>query len=83
MPFYEFRCPTCATTFDLRRTMAEADDPASCPEGHPGAIRQMSRVLAVTAVGSGPVGSGPAGGPSAGGSGGGFGGCGSSCGCAH
>ncbi len=78
MPFYEFRCPTCATTFDLRRTMAEADDPASCPEGHPGAVRQMSRVLAVTAVSSGS--SGPAPMPSGGG---GFGGCGSSCGCAH
>ena len=81
MPFYEFRCPTCATTFDLRRTMAEADDPASCPEGHPGAVRQMSRVLAVTAIGSGSgsFGSGPAAAPS----GGGFGGCSSSCGCAH
>jgi putative FmdB family regulatory protein len=74
VPFYEFRCPTRETTFDLRRSMAEADDPAACPAGHPGAVRQMSRVLAVTAVSSGAA---PA--PS----GGGFGGCGTGCGCAH
>lgn len=76
MPFYEFRCSTCDTTFDLRRSMAEADDPASCPDGHPGAVRQMSRVLAVTAVSSGGT---PAPAPS----GGGFRGCGTGCGCAH
>jgi putative FmdB family regulatory protein len=83
VPFYEFRCPTCATSFDLRRTMAEADDPATCPDGHTGAVRQMSRVLAVTAVSSGSSGSagssaGTTGAPRMGG-----GGCGSGCGCAH
>ena len=39
MPVYEFRCSTCHAVFDERRTMAEADAPATCPDGHVGAAR--------------------------------------------
>lgn len=73
MPLYEFRCRTCDTTFDLRRSMSEANDPAECPSGHPGAVRLLS-VFASTGAAS-SAGSAPA--PRAGG------GCGASCGCAH
>jgi putative FmdB family regulatory protein len=42
MALYEYRCRTCDTTFELRRPMAEANAPASCPDGHPGALRLLS-----------------------------------------
>lgn len=32
MPTYDFRCPSCATTFEEKRSFARADDPAICPE---------------------------------------------------
>jgi putative FmdB family regulatory protein len=50
MALYEYRCRACDTTFDLRRPMAEANAPASCPEGHPGAVRLLS---VFASVGSG------------------------------
>ncbi|MEI8239059.1 MAG: FmdB family zinc ribbon protein, partial [Actinomycetota bacterium] len=28
MPLYEFRCRTCDDTFEVRRPMSEASDPA-------------------------------------------------------
>ena len=31
---YEFRCRACGATFEERRPMAEADRPATCPDGH-------------------------------------------------
>jgi putative FmdB family regulatory protein len=31
MPTYDFRCPTCATLFEERRSFARADEPAVCP----------------------------------------------------
>jgi putative FmdB family regulatory protein len=74
MPLYEYRCRTCDTTFDLRRTMSESGDPAECPAGHPGAVRLLS-VFASTG--------GSTTAPSMPRSGGGGGGCGSGCGCAH
>ncbi|MBM3800481.1 MAG: zinc ribbon domain-containing protein [Actinobacteria bacterium] len=73
MPLYEFRCRTCESTFEVRRPMSEASDPATCPDGHPGAVRLLS-VFASVGGGSAPAAS-PA--PSSGG------GCGSGCGCAH
>ncbi|MFZ9397164.1 MAG: FmdB family zinc ribbon protein [Ilumatobacteraceae bacterium] len=73
MPLYEFRCRTCESTFEVRRPMSEASDPATCPSGHPGAVRLLS-VFASVGGGSAPAAS-PA--PSSGG------GCGSGCGCAH
>jgi putative FmdB family regulatory protein len=50
MPTYEFRCTTCATVFEERRSMASADEPASCPDGHVGAKRLLS-VFAATSGG--------------------------------
>jgi putative FmdB family regulatory protein len=42
MPLYEFRCRTCDSTFDERRPMAEANAPATCPQGHDNAVRMLS-----------------------------------------
>ena len=42
MPLYEFRCKTCDDSFELRRPMSEAGDPATCPQGHPNAVRLLS-----------------------------------------
>jgi putative FmdB family regulatory protein len=32
MPLYEYYCPDCDTTFDVLRSMSQADAPISCPE---------------------------------------------------
>lgn len=74
MPLYEFRCRTCDDTFDVRRPMSEASEPATCPQGHPGAVRLLS-VFASTGASSGAPSPAPA--PRAGG------GCGGACACAH
>ena len=42
MPMYEYRCPTCRTTFELLRPMARASEPAACSRGHAGAERVVS-----------------------------------------
>lgn len=47
MPLYEYRCRTCDTTFEARRTMAEADEPSTCPQGHV----EVKRLLSVFAAG--------------------------------
>jgi putative FmdB family regulatory protein len=75
MPRYEYRCRTCDESFELRRSMAEAGDPARCSEGHLDSVRLLS-VFASVGASSGS--SAPA--PSVPRSGGG---CGSGCGCAH
>jgi len=72
MPLYEFRCRTCDDTFDVRRPMSQAGEPAECPNGHPGAVRLLS---VFASVGGSPAAAQPASGPA--------GGCGSGCGCAH
>jgi putative FmdB family regulatory protein len=68
MPVYEFRCTTCHAIFDERRAMAEADQPAWCPNGHVGAQRLLP-VFATTGHATEP--SGVCGAPVAGGCGGG------------
>jgi len=78
MPLYEFRCRTCDTTFELRRPMSEAADPASCPDGHDGAVR----LLSVFATAGASAGGSASGAPAPRTSGGG-GCCGGGCGCAH
>jgi putative FmdB family regulatory protein len=68
---YEFRCRTCGSVFELFRAMANADEPARCPEGHVGA----SRLLPVFATaGRAQEPGGACGAPVAGG-------CGAACGC--
>ena len=73
MPVYEFRCSTCQAVYDDRRPMAEADAPATCPEGHVGATRLLP-VFATTGLAAPPVGGGACGAPVAGG-------CGAGCAC--
>jgi putative FmdB family regulatory protein len=65
VPLYDFRCRTCDETFEVRRSMAEADEPASCPSGH----RDTLRLLPVVSLGGradSPVPAAPAGGCGAG-----------------
>lgn len=71
MPLYEFRCKTCDDTFEVRRPMSEAGEPATCPDGHQGAVRLLS-VFANVGGGASPA---PAAAPRAGG------GCGGACAC--
>ncbi len=72
MPVYEYACRTCESHFEIRRSMSDSSDPATCPQGH----SDTRRVLSVFAsVGRGsqatPV---PQAGPA--------GGCGAGCACA-
>ena len=55
MPVYEFRCSTCHAVFDERRPMADADAPATCPDGHVGA-RRLFPVFATTGHAAEPAG---------------------------
>ncbi len=75
MATYEFRCRACGATFDQRRTMAEADAPATCPEGHSDTTRLLSVFASTSGSSSGrgsPMPSPPMGGGGC---------CGGSCGC--
>lgn len=74
MPLYEFRCRTCDDTFEVRRPMSESSDPATCPQGHEGAVRLLS---VFASVGGGGTPSPAAATPRTGG------GCGGGCACAH
>jgi putative FmdB family regulatory protein len=63
MALYEYRCRTCDTTFELRRPMSESNAPATCPEGHDGAVRVLSVFASVGAAsGPPPAPAGPCGG---------------------
>ena len=47
MPYYEYVCEDCNAKFELKRCIAEIDDPAACPECHGEHVsRQVSRVMA-------------------------------------
>jgi putative FmdB family regulatory protein len=69
MATYEYRCPTCESHFEVRRPMSESSEPATCPDGHVGAVRLLSVFAAVT---SGESTSSPFGGGMP---------CGASCAC--
>jgi len=75
MPRYEYRCRVCDETFERRRPMSEAGDPAECPAGHVDSIRLLSVFASVGGSSSGFASTAPS--PSAGGV------CGSGCGCHH
>jgi putative FmdB family regulatory protein len=75
MPVYEYRCRTCDTRFDARRSAADADGPAVCPDGH----SDSRRLLSAFAAGGRSAGPARAGVGGVGGGGGGC--CGGSCGC--
>jgi putative FmdB family regulatory protein len=65
MPLYEYSCPTCNQKFELLRPMSRAEEPATCPSGHPQATRVLSLFASfakgddgsVTPVGGNPCGS--------------------------
>ncbi|MEJ8278385.1 FmdB family zinc ribbon protein [Pseudonocardia spirodelae] len=44
MPRYEFRCRSCATTFEVDRPMAASSEPADCPQGHGDTVKLLSTV---------------------------------------
>lgn len=74
MPLYEYRCRTCGTVYEQRRPMADADAPATCPNGHTGAVKLLP-VFATVGAAAGPAaGGGVCGAPVAGG-------CGAGCAC--
>jgi putative FmdB family regulatory protein len=73
MATYEYRCPTCDARFELRRPMSDSSEPATCPDGHIGAVRLLS-VFASVSNGAPGLSSPPA-------FGGGGGPCGPACGC--
>jgi putative FmdB family regulatory protein len=66
---YEYRCRACGATFEERRAMADADAPATCPDGHADTTRLLSVFASTTGGASAP--STPGGG----------GCCGGACGC--
>ncbi|MBU8857243.1 MULTISPECIES: zinc ribbon domain-containing protein [unclassified Micromonospora] len=71
MPRYEFRCRACGDTFEVSRPMAQAGQPAACPQGHADTVKLLSTVAVTGRSGSAPSGGIPSGG----------GCCGGSCGC--
>ncbi|MDF5758744.1 zinc ribbon domain-containing protein [Spongiactinospora sp. TRM90649] len=44
MPRYDYRCRACGSTFELSRPMAQASDPAQCPDGHDDTVKLLSTV---------------------------------------
>ncbi len=52
MPIYEYKCPQCGETFELRRPMSQATDPAQCPSCRVDAPRAISRLARVSHGGS-------------------------------
>ncbi len=58
MPRYDFRCRECGSTFEVSRPMADASEPARCPDGHDDTVKLLSTV-AVGGRGGAPA---PAGG---------------------
>jgi putative FmdB family regulatory protein len=73
MPVYEYRCRECDDTFELRRPMSEAGDPAACPSGHPDTVRLLSMFASRTGSVAAPAAPAMSGG----------GCCGGGCGCGH
>lgn len=55
MPLYEYRCRTCDETFEERRPMSQASEPALCAQGH-----EAVRLLSVFASVGGSSASAPA-----------------------
>ncbi|MEU2631104.1 zinc ribbon domain-containing protein, partial [Kitasatospora sp. NPDC007106] len=62
MPRYDFRCRSCGATFELRRTMAQANDPAVCPEGHTDTVKLLSTVAVTGTAGGAAAAPAPSGG---------------------
>jgi putative FmdB family regulatory protein len=71
MARYEYLCKDCGSTFELQRSMADAEGDVRCPDGH-AQVRRRFSVFATTGGGS------PSEAPAMGGGGGC---CGGACGC--
>ncbi|WP_460304789.1 FmdB family zinc ribbon protein [Actinocorallia aurea] len=54
MPRYDYRCRSCGDTFEISRPMAQASDPAACPQGHDDTVKLLSTV-AMTGGAAAPV----------------------------
>ena len=76
MAFYEYVCRACDESFELRRSIVDADRDVTCPNGHTDVRRKLS---VFASVGSAPAAGMPV--PTARPSGGGC--CGGGCGCGH
>lgn len=55
MPRYEFRCRTCASTFEVERPMQASGDPADCPAGHSDTVKLLSTVALGGRSGAAPA----------------------------
>ncbi|WP_147257800.1 FmdB family zinc ribbon protein [Pseudonocardia hierapolitana] len=64
MPRYDFRCRECGSTFEVSRPMADASEPARCPDGHDDTVKLLSTVAVGGRGGPAPA---PAGGGCCGG----------------
>ena len=73
MPRYDFRCRSCGATFELSRPMAQANDPAACPQGHQDTVKLLSTVAVTGAAAGRAAGGAPQQAPGGGGC------CGGSC----
>ncbi|MGH3664121.1 MAG: FmdB family zinc ribbon protein [Micromonosporaceae bacterium] len=66
MPTYAYRCRSCSENFELRRSMDESSDPASCPNGHDDTVKLLNTVAlgasSVSAPSAQPAGGGCCGG---------------------
>lgn len=74
MAMYEYRCRVCDANFEVRRSMAEADAPTPCPDGHTDTVRLLSVFASVRSAGA-TLGAGEAPAMQGGGC------CGGACGC--
>lgn len=70
MAVYEYRCRTCDQVFEQRRSMSDANLPATCPQGHSDTVKLLSMFASTGSAAGGPA-MAPAGG----------GCCGGACGC--
>ncbi|MCH2137862.1 MAG: zinc ribbon domain-containing protein [Phycisphaerales bacterium] len=62
MPLYEYRCADDGTTLTLLRTMAQADDPVTDPDGLDRTFERVQSVFQVDATAPRHTSSPPAGG---------------------
>ncbi|MQA25177.1 MAG: zinc ribbon domain-containing protein [Micromonosporaceae bacterium] len=53
MPTYAYRCRSCSDTFELRRSMTDAREPAVCPQGHDDTVKLLTTVALTGSSGAG------------------------------
>ncbi len=54
MPIYEFYCPTCNRSFDVRRTLSQGTDDVTCPSCAGDKVRRVfTPVIALRSNGPG------------------------------